>query len=54
MAANKIIRKVYINKRNKQLNISLPKKQLKLLDPTIKFGDDLFVELRVFRRKPSG
>lgn len=48
---SKIIRKVFVNKKNKQLSVSIPKKQFKILDPTIKFNEDLFVELRILKRK---
>ncbi|KKK41763.1 hypothetical protein LCGC14_2518150 [marine sediment metagenome] len=47
----KIIRKVFINKRNKQLTVPLSKKELKKIDPTIKFDKDLFVELSIFKKK---
>ena len=47
---NKIIRKVFMNKNNKQWTVTLPKKKMKSLDPTIKFGEDLFVEIKVVRR----
>jgi len=50
MAKKSMIRKVFINKRNKQLSVPLSKKQIKALDPTIKFGDNLFVELRIFNK----
>ena len=43
----KIIRKVFWNKRNKQPSVSIPKK---LLDPTIAFGEKLFVELKVIKK----
>lgn len=46
-----IIRKVFINKKNKQGTVTLPKKQLKAMDPTIKFNKDLFVELRIMKKK---
>ncbi len=49
--AKKIIRKVFMNKKNKQLTVPLSKKEIKKIDPTIKFGDDLFVELRILKRK---
>lgn len=52
MARNKtIIRKVFVNKRNKQLTVPLSKKQLKKLDPSIKFSDNLFVQLSIFKGK---
>lgn len=47
----KIIRKVFVNKRTKQLSVSLSKKQLKAANPTIKFSDNLFVELKIFKKK---
>ena len=47
---HKIIRKVFFNKKNKQLSVSLPKKEFKKLDPTIKFNEDLFVELRIVKK----
>ena len=46
-----MIRKVFVNKRNKQLTVPLSKKQIKAMNPTIKFGEELFVELRVFNKK---
>lgn len=49
--SKKIIRKVFVNKRNKQLTVPLSKKELRKIDPTIKFGDDLFVELTIFKGK---
>jgi len=50
----KIIRKVFINKRNKQLSVPLSKKEIKIADPTIKFGEELFVELKFVKRKKNG
>lgn len=47
----RLVRKPFINKKTKQLSVSIPKKEWKRIDPTLKFGDDLFVELRVFRKK---
>ncbi len=46
----RIVRKVFINKRTRQPSVSLSKKQLKLMDPTIKFGEDLFVEIILVRK----
>ena len=51
MTKKTIIRKVFINKRNKQLTVPLSKKQLKIINPTIKFDKDLFVELRILKVK---
>ncbi len=46
-----MVRKVFINKKNKQLSVPLSKKQIKAVDPTIKFSDDLFVQLIIFNKK---
>lgn len=50
----KIIRKVFVNKRNKQLSVSISKKQLKKIDPSIKFSEALFVELKIVPPKKKG
>ena len=49
--SNIIIKKVFVNKRTKQLSVTIPKKKLKAMNPKIKFGEDLFVELRILKRK---
>lgn len=49
--SKKIIRKVFINKRNNQLTVPLSRKELKIADPKIKFGKDLFVQLEIFKKK---
>ncbi len=46
-----MVRKVFINKKNKQLSVSLSKKQIKAINPSIKFGKHLFVRLEVFNKK---
>ncbi|KKN59067.1 hypothetical protein LCGC14_0546220 [marine sediment metagenome] len=51
MVKKSMVRKVFINKKNNQLNVPLSKKQIKKIDPTIKFGEDLFVELVIFNKK---
>lgn len=51
MSEKKIIKKAFVNKRNKQLSITLSKKQMKKINPSIKFGENLFVELKVFNKK---
>jgi len=48
--ATKIIRKAAINKRTKQLSVTIPKKELKATNPKLKFNEDIFVELRIVRR----
>lgn len=47
----KIVRKVFKNKRNAQLSVSLSKKEIKKMNPTIKFGEDLFVQLEIFNKE---
>lgn len=47
----KIIRKVFVNSRNKQLTVPLSKRELKKVNPTIKFSEELFVELIIFNKK---
>ena len=51
MAHKKIIRKVFVNKRNKQLSVPLSKKEIKAVNPTIKFSDNLFVKITIFNKK---
>ena len=48
---NKYIRKLFINKRNKQLTVPLSKKEIKAIDPSIKFDKNLFVSLTIFNKK---
>ena len=50
---DKIIRRVFLNKKNKQLMVTLPKKVIKAMDPSVKFGKDLFVELKIIKKKNS-
>lgn len=45
----KVRRKVFMNKNTKQLTVTIPKKQLKKMDPDIKFGEELFVELKILK-----
>ncbi len=49
--ARKIIRKVFVNKRNKQLSVPLSKKEIRATNPTIKFGEDLFVKLEFIKKR---
>ncbi len=49
--AKKIVRKLFINKRTKQLSLTIPKKEIRASDPTIKFDENLFVRLEFIRRK---
>jgi len=51
MSGDKIVRKVFVNKKTKQFSVTLSKKQLKAADPTIKFGENLFVEIKLLRGK---
>ncbi len=45
-----MIRKVFINKKTNQGSVTLSKKELKKINPTIKFGKNLFVKLEVFEK----
>ncbi len=45
-----IIRKVFVNKRNKQLTVPLSKKEIRKINPKIKFGETLFVELKILKQ----
>ena len=49
-----LVRKVFINKRNNQMSVPLSRKEIKLMDPTIKFSDKLFVELSFIKRRKDG
>ena len=51
MAKKKIVRKVFVNKKNKQLTVPLSKKQIKKINPSIKFNEDLFVSLEIFNKR---
>lgn len=46
----KIILRPFINKRTKQMSVSLPKKRFSKRDTTLKEGEELFVELSIFKR----
>ena len=45
-----IVRKVSMNKRTKQLSVTIPKRKVKAANPTIKFGEDLFVRISFIPR----
>jgi len=47
----KFIRKVFVNKRNNQMSVPLSRKQIRAVDPTVKFGENLFVELTFIKRR---
>ncbi len=49
--SKKIILKPFVNKKNKQMSVVIPKKKLKKLNPSIKFDKNLFVSLEVFEKK---
>ena len=49
--AKKVISKVIFNKRTGQLMIFPSKKKIKAANPTIKFGDNLFVKLEFLEKK---
>ena len=44
-----MIRKVFVNKKTKQASVTISKKEMKKIDPSIKFSDKLFVELRILK-----
>ncbi len=46
-----MVRKAFMNKKTKQLSITLSKKEIKSVDPSVKFGENLFVELKILKRK---
>jgi len=43
-----IIRKTHINKRTKQFSVTIPKK---ILPPTLRHEKELFVELKIFKKR---
>ena len=49
--SKKIIRKVFMNKRTKQLSVTIPKRQLKATGIDLKFGKNLFVQLEFLKEK---
>lgn len=51
MAKKSMERKVFINKKNRQLTVTLSRKEIKKINPTIKFGENLFVNLDIFNKK---
>ena len=46
-----MIRKVFVNKKTKQASVTISKKEMKKIDPSIKFSDELFVELRILKER---
>lgn len=46
-----MVRKVFVNKKNKQLTVPLSKKEIKKFNPSIKFDENLFVSLEIFNKK---
>ena len=51
MVKKTMIRKVFVNKKNKQHTVTLSKKEIKKLHPTIKFGEELFVKLELIKKR---
>lgn len=45
--AKKITRRVFINKRTKQLTVPLSRKQIKANNPKLKFGKHLFIDIEL-------
>ncbi len=54
MVRKTMVRKVFINKKTKQGSVTLSKKEIKKLNPDLKFGKHLFVRLEIFRKEKSG
>ncbi len=54
MVKKSVVRKVFINKKTKQGSVTLPKKELKKLNPNLKFGKHLFVRLEIFKNEKNG
>ena len=54
MAKRFMVRKVFINKKNKQLTVPLSKKEIKKKHPTIRFDENLFVRIELLRRRKDG
>ncbi len=46
-----MIRKVFLNSKNKQLTIPLSRKELKSTNHKLKEGDKLFARVEVFKEK---
>lgn len=46
----KLILKPFINKRTKQMSVTIPKKRFSKRDTTLKEGQELFVELSILKR----
>ena len=51
MSNKKLISKVFVNKKTNQLSIFPSKKEIKKIDPSIKFGEELFVKLQIFNKR---
>lgn len=48
--ARKIIVKPFVNKRTKQISVTIPKRKFSKRDTTLKEGEELFVELTLLKR----
>jgi len=48
-----MIRKAFINKKTKQYSVTIPRKQINAINPSIKYSDDLFVKVQILKRKPK-
>lgn len=46
-----IVRKAFINKKNNQLSITVPRKSF---DNKLKYNKNLFFEIKVFHKKSEG
>lgn len=48
-----MIRKAFVNKKTKQYSVTIPKKEISAIDPTLKYNKDLFVRIRILKSKPK-
>lgn len=49
-----IVRKAFLNKKNNQFSVAIPRKEIKKVNPTIKYDEDLMVSIKILRRKKNG
>lgn len=45
-----VVRKVFVNKKTGQGSVTIPKKEFKKLNPSIHFGENLFVKLEFLEK----
>lgn len=52
--ARKFTRKIFVNKKTKQMSVTIPKKRLSKETSTLKEGKELFVKLEILIRDKKG